>query len=137
MWVQNQCNKNLPCQAASSWFRAYLGCGWTFGNIEEQTAVLISVHHKFYHAFIDFGSTTLYSMHVSTPVNLAEALSNTAEYTEVGFPGCVGLTNCTHITMEQCQYYLKNNHLGGKSSHTTHTFNLTKARGIDRDKLFS
>ena len=103
----------------------YLGRGWTFDNIEEQTAISISVHCKFFHAFIDFGCTTLYSMHVSTLVNLAEAHSNMAEYTEAGFPGCVGSTNCTHITTKQCEYYLKNNHLGGKSSHTTHTFNLT------------
>ena len=53
-------------------------------------------------------------MHVSTPVNLAEAQSIMAEYTEAGFPGCVGLTDCTHITMKRCEYYLKNNHLGGK-----------------------
>jgi hypothetical protein len=42
----------------------YLGRGWTFDDIEEQTAILISVHCKFFHAFIDFGCTTLYSMRV-------------------------------------------------------------------------
>ena len=42
-----------------------------------------------------------------------------------GFLGCVGSCNCTHITMERCEYFLKNNHLGPKSSHTTGTFNLT------------
>ena len=65
-----------------------------------------------------------YSMHVLTPVNLAEAQSNMAEYAVSGFPGCVGSSDCTHITTEGCEYNLKNNHLGGKSSHTTHTFNL-------------
>jgi hypothetical protein len=67
----------------------------------------------------------LYSMDVSTPVYLAEAQSNMAEYMEVGFLGCIGSTNCTHMTMERCEYYLQNNHLGGKISHTTCTFNLT------------
>ena len=47
------------------------------------------------------------------------------EYKVAGFPGCVGSTDCTHITTERCEYWLKNNHLGPKSSHTTQTFNLT------------
>jgi hypothetical protein len=66
-------------------------------------------------------------MHVLTPVNLAEAHSNMAEYAEAGFPCCVGSrsSDCTHITTQGCEYNLKNNHLGGKSSHTTRTFNLT------------
>ena len=42
-----------------------------------------------------------------------------------GFPGCVGSCDCTHIVSERCEYNLKNNHLGAKSSQTTRTFNLT------------
>ena len=103
----------------------YLGRGWTFDDIEEQTAILCDVHRAFFHNFIDFGSTTLYSMHVLTPVNLAEAQSNMAEYSEAGFPGCFRASDCTHITTERCEYNLKNNHLGAKNSHTTRTFNLT------------
>jgi hypothetical protein len=93
-----------------------------FDDIEEQTA---SVHHNFFHKFIEFGSTTLYSMHVITPVHLVEAQSNLSEYAEAGFPGCVGSSDCTHIITERGEYNLKNNHLGGKSSQTARTFNLT------------
>ena len=89
------------------------------------TAISVSVHHKFFHKFIEFGSTTLYSMHVHTPVHLSEAQSNMSEYAEAGFPGCVGSSDCTHIITERCEYNLKNNHLGGKSSQTARTFNLT------------
>ena len=115
---------NSPVELLLLSLLGYLGRDRTFDDIEEQTAIWISVHRKFFHAFIDFGCTTLYSMHVSTPVDLAEAQSNMAEYTKVEFPGCVGSTDCTHITTETCKYYQKNNQLGGKSSHTTHTFNL-------------
>jgi hypothetical protein len=101
-----------------------LGRGWTFDDIEEQTAISVSVHHNFSTKFIEFGSTTLYSMHVITPVNLTEVQTNMAEYAEAGFPGCVGATD-THIPTERCEYNLKNNHLGAKSSHNTRTFNLT------------
>jgi hypothetical protein len=92
---------NSPIELLLLGLLHYLRRGWTFDDIEEQTAILISVHCKFFNAFIDFGCTTLYSTHVSTPVNLAEAQSNMAEYTEGGFPGCVGSTDCTHITTER------------------------------------
>ena len=103
----------------------YHGQGWTFDDIEEQTAISKEVHCTFSHAFINFGSTSLYSRFVLTPLHLLEALSNTQEYEVAGFPGCVGSTDCTHITTERCEYRLKNNHLGAKSSHTIRTFNLT------------
>ncbi len=58
-------------------------------------------------------------------MHLPEARSNMREYDVAGFPGCVGSTDCTHVTTERCEYRQKNNHLGAKSSHTTRTFNLT------------
>jgi len=103
----------------------YLGRSWTFDKVEEQTVILIGVLCKFFQTFIEFGSTNLYSMHVIMPVHLAEVQSNMAEYAKAGFPGCVGSSDCTLITTERCEYNLKNNHLGAKSCHTTHTFNLT------------
>ena len=61
---------------------------------------------------------------MQTPVHLDEAKLNMVEYTESGLPGCIGSSDCMHILTEECQYNLKNNHLGGKSSNTTWTFNL-------------
>jgi hypothetical protein len=62
---------------------------------------------------------------VQTPVHLNEAKLNMVEYAESGLPGCVGSSDCMHILMEGCEYILKKTHLGGKSSNTTCTFNLT------------
>ena len=123
-WCGHKWNgkKSSPVQLLLLGTLRYLGRGWMFDDIEEQTA---SVHHNFFHKFIEFGSTTLYSMHVIKPFHLAEAQSNMSEYAEAGFPGCVGSTDCTHITTERCEYNLKNNHLGGKSNQTARTFNLT------------
>jgi len=110
-WCGHKCNgkKSSPIELLLLGSLRYLdlGHGWTFDNIEEQTAISVSVHHNFFHKFIEFGSTTLYSMHVITPVHLAEAQSNIAEYTEAGFPGCVGSADCTQITMEGGEYNLK------------------------------
>ena len=54
----------------------YLGRRWTFDDIEEQTAISREVHRSFFHAFIDYCSTSLYSRFVLTPVHLPEARSN-------------------------------------------------------------
>ncbi len=81
----------------------YLACGWTFDNIEEQTAIFREVHGTFFHAFINYCSTSLYSRIVLTPVHLPEARSNMTEYEVAGFPGCVGSTDCTHVTTERCK----------------------------------
>jgi hypothetical protein len=123
--VKKNKKKSSPIQLLVLGALRYLGRGWTFDDIEEQTAIAKEVHQKFFHCFIDFCSTTLYSQFVLTPVDLPEARSNMREYAVAGFPGCVGSCDCTHITTERCEYCLKNNHLGAKSSHTTRTFNLT------------
>ena len=125
-WCGEKINKKMlsPIQLLVLGLLRYLGRGWTFDNIEEQTAISKEVHRIFFHAFIDFGSTSLYSRLVITPLHLPEALSNMQEYKMAGFPGCIGSTDCTHITTERCEYRLKNNHLGAKSSHTTWMFNL-------------
>ena len=126
-WCGHKWNgkKSSPVELLLLELLRYLGRGWMSNDIKEQTAIMCDVHCAFFHNFVDFGSTTLYSMHVLAPVNLAEAQSNMAEYTDAGFPGCVGASECTHITTERCEYNLENNHLSAKIRHTTCTFNLT------------
>ena len=82
----------------------YLVRGWTFDDCEESTAIDQDVHRSFFRVFIKFGSTVLYKKWVLTPVNLPEALSNMKEYSEAGFPGCVGSSECTHIVTDKCEY---------------------------------
>ncbi len=43
----------------------YLGRGFTFDDIEENTAVSKEVHRTFFHRFVEFGSTVLYGRDVS------------------------------------------------------------------------
>ena len=47
------------------------------------------------------------------------------EFKAAGFHGAVGSTNATNVTTHECEYNLKNCHLGGKSSHTSRTYNAT------------
>ena len=103
----------------------YLGRGWTFDDIEEATAVSKEVHRTFFHRFIEFGSTTLYTKHVIFPTTFEEAIRHMREFTVAGLPGALGSTDATHITMWNCVYNLRNNHLGGKSKSTTRSYNMT------------
>eukprot|EP00804_Cyclotella_cryptica_P015709 CCRYP_019516-RA/>CCRYP_019516-RA protein AED:0.25 eAED:0.25 QI:0/0/0/1/1/1/2/0/275 len=103
----------------------YLGRGWTFDDIEECTAVSQEVHRVFFGKFIEFGSTVLYNKYVVYPKNFKEAKDHMIEFTVAGLPGALGSTDATHITIWQCEYNLRNNHLDGKSSSTTHSYNIT------------
>jgi hypothetical protein len=116
--------KVLPVELLLLGLLRYLGHGWTFDDCEESTAIDKDVHRTFFCVFLEFGSTILYKKWVLTPVNLPKALSNMKEYSVAGFPGHVGSSDCTHIVTDQCEYNLKNNHLGVKNSLTTRTFNL-------------
>jgi hypothetical protein len=103
----------------------YLGRGWTFNDCEESCAIDKDVHCMFFCVFILFGSTVLYKQWVLNPVNLPEANSNMHDYSKAGFSGCIGSSDCTNIIPDCCEYSLKSNHLGAKSSLTMRTFNLT------------
>jgi hypothetical protein len=41
----------------------YLGRGWTFDDLSENTAISQHVIRDFFHVFIDYGSTTLYFLY--------------------------------------------------------------------------
>ena len=84
----------------------YIGHGWTFDDIEEQTTISREMHRLFFHNFINFCSTSLYLWFVLTPLHLPEAWPNMQKYQYAGFPGCVSSTDCTHITTKRCEYHL-------------------------------
>jgi len=81
-------------------FRYYLGRGgWTFDDIEENTGISQETHRQFFHAFIEVGSTILYKKYVRTPTNPLEAEHHMFEMTQAGFPGCLGSTDATHVSL--------------------------------------
>ena len=79
----------------------------------------------FFHAFIEYGSTTLYDRHVRMPVTLEEGLENEREFKLAGFPGAVGSMDATHILLEKVSNRTRQAHLGFKMSHTARSYNVT------------
>ena len=102
-----------------------LGRGRTFDDVEECTAVSQEVHRVFFCQFTEFGITTLYKKHVAYLTNFKEAKRHMKKFTIAGLPGVIGSMDATHITIWQCDYNLRNNHLGSKSLSTTRSYNLT------------
>ena len=103
----------------------YLGRVWTLPDIEEATAINRETIRLFLHKFIEFGSTLLYSKHVTIPTTEEELQDCEVEYHKAGFPGCIGSSDATHIVMEKCKYSLRQLHLGYKLTHTARTYNIT------------
>jgi hypothetical protein len=103
----------------------YIGRGWTFDDLSENTGISEEIIRVFFHRFIDFGSTILYKKFVISPSNASEASWHTHEYAQAGLPGCVGSSDATHIVLEKVEYRLRQSHLGFKSSHTARSYNVT------------
>ena len=110
----------------------YLGCGWTFDDLQESTSINPETIRNFLHKFLEFGSTTLYKKYVRNPIITEDVKGCEAEFLSAGFPGCIGSTDATHIVMEICSYRLRQLHLGYKLPHTARIYNMTvnHRRGI-------
>jgi hypothetical protein len=103
----------------------YLGRGWTFDNLLENTVISEEVTRVFFHKFIKFGATVLYQKFVVAPSNAEEeAAGHTEEFKRAGLPACVGLTDATHILLEKVEHCLRESHLGFIPSHTSRTCNI-------------
>jgi hypothetical protein len=104
----------------------YLGRGWTFDDIEEQTGISKEVHRVFFHRFIYFGKTKLYDEFVILPNNNnKDAAIHQHEYSLAGLNGAIGSTDAVHIVLEKVRYKNRNLHLGYKLAHTARTYNVT------------
>ena len=102
----------------------YLGRGWTFDDLQENTQISRELHRQFFHVFIAFGSTSLYNKFVTLPTE-----TNMKNHFEVlqkaGQPACACFSDATNIVCEKVEHSLKNNHTGYKQSTTARTYNLT------------
>lgn len=82
----------------------YLGRGFTFDDLEECTAISEEVHRKFFHKFIEVGSTILYDKYVKAPLNEYELEEHMYEFILAGMPGAFASMDATHIIHELCNW---------------------------------
>jgi hypothetical protein len=103
----------------------YIGRGWTFDDLSENTGISEEIIREFLHKVIEFGSTVLYKRYVVAPATSEEALQHIQDYERAGLPGCAGSMDATHILLEKVEYWLRQSHRGFKSSQTAQTYNIT------------
>ena len=104
----------------------YIGRGWTFDDLEENTSINEETHRQFLHVFIDWGSSVFFSSHVKYPT-VAGSVANChmTEMESCGLHGCIASTDATHITMFRCPVLRANEHMGSKESLPSRTYNIS------------
>jgi len=103
----------------------YLGHRWTFDDLQDATFISYKVLRAFFHSFIKYGSTVLYSMRVVFPSTAKEVEEHMHEYMLAGLLGCFGSTDVTHVPIDMCRHNLRQMHMGFKMKHPAHAYNLT------------
>ena len=102
----------------------YLGRGLAFDDLEDYTAIGEETHRLFFHRFIDWGSTILFSKHVVVPTSVEDASIHSLEFQQAGLPGAIGSMDATHVMCERISHRFRQNHMGAKMSFTARTYNL-------------
>ena len=72
------------------------GCSWDL--LYELSGVSAEVHRKWTYKFLEKFSKEMYPIYVHGPRNSEELNAVTSLYAACGFPGCVGSTDCVHMT---------------------------------------
>ena len=83
-------NESSPIELLLLGVLRYIGRGWCFDDLEEQTCISEGTHRRFLHVYLHWASTTLYEKYVTLPASGEEARQWASEYAMAGFPGCIG-----------------------------------------------
>ena len=105
----------------------YLGRGHTFDDVEESTFISREVHRIFFHHFVEYGSTILFSKYVTDAATTADMSKFERIFALAGFNGAVGSSDGTHIGMLSCPCWATNNNKGHKLAVPSRNFNTTVA----------
>ena len=103
----------------------YLGQGWTFKCVEENTGISAEVHRNFFHVFIDNWSTNHFKIYVVMPQTSDQAHIHRAEFDAAGCAGCVCSTDATHVPVDKCSFRFANANQSAKLKTPSRTFDLS------------
>jgi hypothetical protein len=124
-WCGHKWNgkKSSPVELLLLGSLRYLGHDWTFDDIEEQTAILISLHHKVFHTLLSLGALIFILCMLSHRFILLRCNQTWQSPWRQDFL-VVSDQQIVLTSQRRDVSTIKNNHLDAKSSHTTRTFNL-------------
>ena len=100
-----------------------LGRGNCFADVASFSLMSRTTAEKSFHRFCDCFSAGLWHQWVRLPEG--DDLKHVESiYSDLGFPGAVGSTDCTHVAWERCPFSETNNHKG-KEGYTSVAFEVT------------
>jgi hypothetical protein len=102
----------------------YLGRGWCFDDLEENTSISEEIHRVFFHIFIKWGHHELFKKYVRMPQSAIEMQEHTKEMVLAGLNGCIGSVDATHVGMLRCPYARRNAHKGHKEGFPARSYNI-------------
>jgi DDE superfamily endonuclease len=97
----------------------YLGRGFTFDDIEEDTFISADKHCCFFHSFTKCGADFLYNTYVWMPDSVSEVTECNETHRIAGLPLCIGSSDATHVPLKKVCYSFCHAYLGFKSKATT------------------
>jgi hypothetical protein len=116
-----------PCGSLEIMILSYLaliGDTIKFSQMDNVTHLKSATHRRFFRRFSQFGRLKLYPRFVTLPETSEDLMRTMEPFKRAGFPGCVGATDATHISLLACPAKLSNISTG-RSGTPTRVFNLT------------
>jgi hypothetical protein len=91
-----------------------LGRGVTFDEVAEHVGSAFggSIHYEFFCSWCEKFSETYKDVFVKKPASVAELQESCDVYAKLGFPGCIGSIDVTHIPWHNCPAALANSYTG-------------------------
>lgn len=102
----------------------FLGRGVCFDGISELSYLSEETHRTFFHTFCKDFSTRYLDVYCSPPKTAEEIAKFTGIYNRLGFPGCIGSTDCVHVRWDMCPA-LWRNVCTGKEGYPTLVWQVT------------
>jgi hypothetical protein len=100
-----------------------LGRGWCFDDVAEAPKMSLSVAQRSFHQFTKRFTEFKYTEYIHRPeCAVLERVLHT--YSQMGLPGCVGSTDCTHLKWDRCPISLYNL-CKGKEGFPTLSYSVT------------
>lgn len=86
--------------------------GIHFDGVGELTNTEAEIHRVFFIKYMPVLTRVLYPLYVSMPSTEEELAEVEKPYDKMGFPGCVGSTDVTHVPWGACPASERNDHVG-------------------------
>jgi hypothetical protein len=89
-----------------------LGRGICFDGLCEGSFISEEVHRVFFHKFCGFIAEALFPVYCAPPTKPEDIMRVMNEYDVLGFPGCIGSTDCVHVAWDRAPASLSANYTG-------------------------